>query len=1441
MTAAMNAAMTRPTAPNPFQRADMRRRQLPKRMALAGAVTAACMSMGFAFAQETAVRGRMLEHAAADPRAVELDGARHLPRSGERELPKATFVLGDAREPVAAATASAAATAAPAAPVERSDTGTPHFALGADGLVPSDRAQLDRIADQVKGHDGLRFEIVGHTDTQALSAKSRERFADNHALGLARAQQVGRYLTQRLGLPEGAAAATSRGPDVPVATPATDPANWAANRRVEVRVYWRDAPVAVAAPAPAADPGICRTFTAIGTDDAPLRLSVDGQLLTPDGKSPSTVAGEGTTSADRQRCVDVQLERNQLRLQYDNLSQPRRLSASAWPTTVVAGDTVRFAGYSNYLLFTSKAELRIFTANDVMQRRLLATVPLDAGLRGEWLVPEGLRERLAAGTAGKLYYRVRVYDRQGRFDETDDLSLSVAERHVPDATTPDVARELLRAYGQNNIAIANIPLAAGTVTASGASIRPGETVRALGFAVPVDESGRFVFQQLVPRRVQTGEIAVTDAQGATRAYRRDFELPKSDWFFVGQADLTVGSNSVSGPAAIMTNDKNRYGGGGWSEGRIAGYAKGQLNDRWTLTASVDTEERPLKELFRNLDRKDPTSLFRRFDPEDSWSTFGDDSTTIEDAPTQGRFYLRVDDGRSQAMWGNFKLNFGDTELTRVSRGLYGFYGRYLGEESTSFGEARLKIDAYAAEPGTLAAREEFRGTGGSLYYLRNQDITRGAERVTLEIRDRDSGFVLKRTQLVPSSDYEIDYLQGRVLLSAPLPSLSDDGSLVRAGGFTGMPTYLVVDYEYTPMATSLDTLAVGGRVSWWANDHVGVGVTASRQDQIGGDQRLAGADITLRKTETTYVKGEFARSKGPGTSQLDSLDGGFSFSGRNGLSGSRLGNGPTGNASAWRLEGQADLADFDIRGGGRISAYAQSRDAGFSAPGQYASNATRQVGLSGTVPFGEKGENGELRLKVDRRDERDGYNSSVVDAQYGLALSPNWKLGLGLRYDDKTGDTLITSPSLPTTQAVSGERADAAVQLEYTGNDRWSLYGFAQKTLRRTGTRLDNDRLGLGGRYRLTDKLALRGEVSTGDGGLAGKAGVDYQYDDRSNLYMTYVADTGRTDENLIGRGGSLVTGVRSRVGDGLTMFTEHRHATGTQPGLTHAYGVQYAPDTRWTFGVNFENGWVGAETLGATRRQAVAFTTGYSSERLKYSGGLEYRKDRTTAETRTSWLVKNSFTWKVNDDERWLGKFNWADSDSTTGSLAAAKYTEAMLGYAMRPALDDRLNLLFKYTYLYDLSSPGQVVSRGGLDGNLGTTVSSTGIDYQQRSHVFAVDATYDINARWTIGGKYAWRLGELRASRDSSAPWFKSSAQLAVLRVDWKLVRNWDWMVEWRSLRAKELKDRKNGWVTAAYYHVNENLKVGVGYNFTDYSDNLTDMSYRSKGWFLNVLGKF
>lgn len=1425
----------------------------PSRTLVARAVVLACLSAGGALAQDAPSRttradttdcardrGRLSDHCAEDRRAVEITGMQRLPESSERELPRLTVLLGDDR-PVAARSAPApftppaTGTAAAPSPRQHEDRHMPRFDSGEDLLKPQDRARLDAIVAQVKGQPGLRFEIVGHTDAQRISPALRPRFPDNQALGLARARQVAAYLGERLGLKASAFSIDSKGPDEPLAAPAVERANWPANRRVEVRVYWRDTPVAVTPPPvqAAMDPGVCDALAPMAVDDGqPWRLTVDGRLPASATAAPGTQGAVAATSADRQRCTDVLLERHQLRLQYDSLSQPRRLNGAAWPTTVSAGQTVRFAADSNYRLFFERAELRLFTANEALQPQLLAVVPLDSELRAQWTVPRDIAASASrVPSPSRLYWRIRVTDAQGRFDETADFTLTVAEPTPrPDALpAPDAEQELRRALGESRLSIVNIPLQGGTVTASGQGIAPTQRVRALGLPVPVDAQGRFVVQQLVPRQVHTGEIAVIEPDGRAQVHRRDFEIPRRDAFFVGQADLTVGHNQVSGPAALLIEDKNRYNGDTWSEGRIAFYGKGQLTDRWTVTGSLDTQEQPLDDLLRRLDRKDPTSLLRRIDPVDSWATFGDDSTAIEDAPTQGSLYLRIDDGRSHLLWGDYKLTLDGTALAQVSRGLYGLHGRYVGDDSTPFGDARLRLDVFAAQPGTLAAREDFRGTGGSLYYLRHQDITRGAEKVFVEVRDRDSGLVLSRRQLVPSSDYEVDALQGRVLLSTPLSGVSDDSSIVRTGGLAGHPVYLVVDYEYTPLAGDFDSLATGGRVAWWATDGLRLGLTTSQQQQTGGDQHLTGVDVTLRRSENTYLKAEAARSSGPGTGQLESLDGGFNFTRNNPLP-----DQGQVDAGAWRIEGQLDLKEAGLADHGRLAAYAQQRDAGYSAPGQLAARASRQAGVSATTPLGERTE---LRLKADQRDEEGGVDTQAAELQLAFKLAPSWTLSVGARHDDKQTDALISNPLAPVLSNVEGERTDLSAQLDFDSQAGWGSYVFVQDTVSRSGTRQDNDRLGVGARWRATDKLGLRAEVSGGDGGAAGKAGVDYQYDDRSSVYMTYALDTGRTDENTLGRGGSLVSGLKSRVADGLDVYTEHRYTTGLQAGLTHAYGVQYAPDTHWTWGASFENGRVESETVQALRREAVAFTAGYADADVRYSGGAEYRWDRSATESRRSWLLKNALSVKQGSDGRWLGKLNVADSDSSAGGWYAASYTEAMVGYALRPVLNDKLNLLFKATWLHDLSSPGQVVATDVTN----VAVVTQGIDYQQRSRVLAVDATYDLTPRWTVGGKLAWRTGELRAARDDSAPWFRSTATLAVARVDWKVVRHWDWLLEVRSLEARELDDRKSGFLTAAYYHVNENLKVGLGHNFTDFSDNLTDLSYRSRGWFLNMLGKF
>ena len=58
-------------------------------------------------------------------------------------------------------------------------------------------------------------------------------------------------------------------------------------------------------------------------------------------------------------------------------------------------------------------------------------------------------------------------------------------------------------------------------------------------------------------------------------------------------------------------------------------------------------------------------------------------------------------------------------------------------------------------------------------------------------------------------------------------------------------------------------------------------------------------------------------------------------------------------------------------------------------------------------------------------------------------------------------------------------------------------------------------------------------------------------------------------------------------------------------------------------------------------------------------------------------------------------------------------------------------------------------------------------------------------------------------------------------------------------RKLYLPDLDQDRRGALAAIYRHITKNLKAGVGYNFTDFSDDLTDLKYNHKGVFLNLIG--
>ncbi len=183
--------------------------------------------------------------------------------------------------------------------------------------------------------------------------------------------------------------------------------------------------------------------------------------------------------------------------------------------------------------------------------------------------------------------------------------------------------------------------------------------------------------------------------------------------------------------------------------------------------------------------------------------------------------------------------------------------------------------------------------------------------------------------------------------------------------------------------------------------------------------------------------------------------------------------------------------------------------------------------------------------------------------------------------------------------------------------------------------------------------------------------------------------------------------------------------------------------------------------------------------------------------------------------------------SDTNQTSVLSGDYVEASIGYAYQPVSHDRLNALFKYTFLYDLPGPNQV------------TVAGTALGPSQRSHIVSAAVSYELNQYLTIGGKYGFRFGEIETNRGSNI-FLPSSAHTGIMRADIHIVKNWDVLLEGRVLHTPEIKTTNFGFLTSVHRHVGDNFKVGVGYNFGRLSDDLGDLIYDDGGVFANIVGK-
>lgn len=1148
-----------------------------------------------------------------------------------------------------------------------------------------------------------------------------------------------------------------------------------------------------------------------GQTPTPFSISIDGEAVfgTPLGPGPEHTGSSASLSAGDLRVTHIDMS-------YDRDGVEPFLSGLASHQLAGPRTLVKFQMFSNYHYFIERGEVRLFAPGNA--EKPIAVMPLDWS--GQALLDFKTNQSLFQQFGAELGYRIRVYDRNGEYDETTLQTLPLSQ-----SRGAKYNQAALAALGrENSREIANIPVRGGKVIIDGNHIPTGYRLWIMGYLAPILHGDRVKWHEIVPAGHHEMMVAVLNPQGDGIEFRQSVSVADQDWYYVALADLTVGQNFANGDVEEITNDAIRE--GLYSDGRLAFFVRGRIKGRNLLTAAADTGEGPLKDLFSNFLDKDPRALLRRVDPDKYYTVYGDASYEENLTPSDGKFYVRLERDKSYVMWGNFKTSITKTQFGRIDRSLYGGHAHWESVHETSRKQSRVTIDAYGADPGTIAAREEFRGTNGSLFFLRNRDVLLGSERLSIEVRDKETGLVIQTQDLAADSDYDFDTIQGRIILRTPLPSTADDSPLVRAGSLSGEPVFLVVRYEYTPGFRNPRQFDYGGRAEAWLSDWLRVGATGQTQDD--SDQRITAfsGDVQVLMGKTSKFEAEVGRSQGRGITEYQSRDGGFSFDEISSSSSTK---------QAYAYRGELDVSWSDLlsrqEAEGGIRAYFQRRDRGFAVAGQKTNDITIQWGLSGS---GKVSDRTKVAAEIEGQSIENDTSKQVASVDVTYEKDKKWSIASGIRHERNRQDGFVNNDQ-GVIRSGTGSRTDVAVEVTRK-YDKGRVYGFAQGSVTQSGNLDRNDRVGAGAELQVTEDVKVNGEASYGTTGMGVKAGVNVQVDEDTEVYASYEWQSERDSSSLVNTGeknkGVAVVGARKKYSDDLSAFGEEK-ITHDNDGysLSHSYGLDWRPqDSGWQVSGAIEQGQVESRTNKDLDRLALTLSGGYQEEGLSWNGSVEGREeDQQSTGRQRSILVRSNARIELDPEWELLADFEMAATDSLNDTIVEGDFVEGSVGFAYRPVWSDRFNALGRYTYVEDRPGSSQSNASGSIPR------------FDRSAHVLSLDAAYKLYPWWTLGGKYGLRYEKLKQVNVLAPVQTDNLTQLFAIRNDINFLHRWDFMAEGRLLTSDLSQDQKLGAVLALYRHIGENFKLGAGYNFADYNDDLTNLDFNSHGWFINAIGKF
>ncbi|MBI1977907.1 MAG: hypothetical protein HYS55_04060, partial [Candidatus Omnitrophica bacterium] len=905
-----------------------------------------------------------------------------------------------------------------------------------------------------------------------------------------------------------------------------------------------------------------------------------------------------------------------------------------------------------------------------------------------------------------------------------------------------------------------------------------------------------------------------DPEGNAVSYQEEVTVKDSYFFMVALGEQEFGFNKIDGNVEVVGRE-DKFHHDFYQEGRLAYYLKGKIKGKALVTSRYDTGD-PRGELFTNLD------------PDAYYPVYGDSSQINYDAyDTRERFYILAEVDKASLKWGSYHTNLTDTELATHNRTFSGLKVKYDTLSTTRYGDAKRGFVVFTSDVDHLADHNEFIGTGGSLFYLRNRNVIQGSEKVRIEVRDKIQEVTVYNRDLVYGTDYEIDYPAGRIILRRPLSAVSYSDTILTNDILNGSDTYLIVDYEFDPQGFTSDRNN-GLRGYTHLGDHFRVGATAIEERRDGRDYDLRGVDLVTKFGKNTKVTAEYAKSQDRTQRNSVSFNGGLTFT-----------DVPTGNKivkKTNRLFDDAYLikAETKLKTKTEVTGYAQQINAGFANANLIRQAGTRKAGMELRQRVGE---HTQLSYRFDRQKSTDPGNQAGVfvtspeeTRTHTAQIKTEYDryLAIGEYRNQDVGIYDLEDRSLRTALDEVQFKNAAGVKAGYKVNSDLMPYAKVQTSW--GGHAEPNHQFGGGIEAKvLKGKGTVQLEEMAGTIGDSTKLAFDVKTSDTTNVYTAF-----KTSPDAEGQGRVLSTtiGSSSQVNAKSRVYSEREMASyRLGERLSNIMGYDTRLNDKWGIAASFERSHIYDIREINSNRNAGALEVSYlEKDFLKVISRYELRYDGADRD-QVQWLFRDTVDWKINEDYSFSARFNRSDTNRITSTLfnRDGTFTEFNTGVAYRPVKHNRLNVLTRYTWLHDVGVESQF-----------DTPDVFGIPVEEQAHIGAIEFGYEALPPW-LGWveKFAYRRSSLRAQGDT----FYMSHFLWVNRFNFHVVRKWDLALEYRMLWDAELLEAmKHGALVELDREIMEYVRFGIGYNFTDFDDDLRSLNdFSAHGFFTRLSGKF